>query len=474
MIPVISLTPIATNLYQSKSENEDNVEPPVNTAKKTNSSNQSSKKVSLPLATSSNSQSKKIGIQVRMNYCKETTSAPNSASVTPTSYATSSITSSQSSGESSRRNSILSIIGCDEIPRIEPTVSHNTRSGSKLANILENLCDKRNRNEKAAVSEPEVKKKHDKLNATIYCNSCRKIYALSDFSCNVTQPNITRQCKCAIRDCCFRSSDVNKLTPHLSAKHSSLSENELNNMKSIFIAEFFDENGLNSLGDCKRRPVHHEKPDDAKNKKKTVVSDKNPPSHPSSSSTEKITTSVSNSSSSKRKLPSNTKANVAKRKTTADKESTNNDAPRENDIKIKTEEKSEISSNVVNQASFPTIDDIKIEKDDGDHTNELQNSKRPKKKKDDDNSSQPKKKKNIEDASSSTLPNGVLMSTSSSDEENDKTQVNPKLKVNHSKNIRKSNVPPIDPKLWKSPQKLNLNNLLNDLSPSSSTPGNLF
>lgn len=463
LVPVVSLTPIAAGCYSSKSESggEDGPEP-APAPKKTSSS----KKVSLPLASSS-SMSKKIGIQVRMNYCKDSPSTPNSANVTPTSYATTSSVTSQSSEDDSRRNSILSIIGCTEDlpPKInEPSkVCHNTRSGSKLAHILENLYDKKNKSvEKIA---PVAETKPSKV--TIYCNSCRKVFPINEFNCDVSQDNSRRYYKCALRDCDFQSDDIDQLIPHVSTSHSVLTETELASAKSIFSAVFCDENGLDSLADCKRRPMFYEKTttsqaEDNKSKKKPNAAEKQNSSNEVVISSNETAINLPQSSSNKRKLPSNiAKSNPIKRKQN-EKDSCKIDLENIEDVHIKSDVKEE-TNKVIQRASAENA------RTENTHIT-VKRIKKAKK----ETQTPPARPKTMK--SEPKVPNGDIASSmlsSSEGEENDKSQTIPipVIKPNHSKSIKNQNITSIDQKLWNSPQRMNLNIFHSELSPSSSTPG---
>lgn len=220
LLPIVSLTPIVASGLVSKDKN-DSGSPPKN----------QTKKVALPLSTSSSS-SKKIGIQVRMNYCKEGINQSSSIGA----GCSAQLGQSQTNTENSGRNSGTSVTHDEKsiISKVDLN-GHNTRSSSKLALILKTLLNKRG----VKVEDSEhtgIMEAVNRNEVTIYCEDCKTAYALNDKRWS-TENDTPRSYKCALRDCDFRSAIRDELLPHLSARHPVLSENELAEVNSIFIAE---------------------------------------------------------------------------------------------------------------------------------------------------------------------------------------------------------------------------------------------
>lgn len=245
-----------------------------------------------------------------MNYGKAGANPTTSTSVnggapsstyptTPISVATSS-SSAQSSANNSRRSSFAA-----STARNEDSASANQnvsqRSGAVLANILETLIDKKKDAEEqttttaAAVADSDasnpgsksspraearkvtvdkesaysaagLRKKLPKNKATVFCEDCRNSYALDEFRCGTGGPtcgngNVGRSFRCALPDCDFKCTDKRQLLPHLNAKHALLSESEVAQLRSTFVADC-----LGARSECngaakKRNSINNEKTD---------------------------------------------------------------------------------------------------------------------------------------------------------------------------------------------------------------------
>lgn len=474
LLPIVSLTPInTTSTFVSAFENTDLSSLLSRTKKMTSHTSTQSKKVTLPPTATNSSSSKKIGIQVRMNYRKEGISQPNSINGTPTSYATppSSIASAQSSADNSRQNSVIGEMQEEknENIKIELLNGHNTRSSSKLSNLLRKLFHQQNVKEDDS-SETEVKredsnvtivKKMENNDATIYCKDCKKTYPLNEYSGSCE--NGPRNFKCALRNCNFKSNNKNDLLPHLSAQHATLPENEWAEVDSIFIAETCErQEGEFDTALCCKLPTNKNKTEE-KLKKETERSRKT-----NASST--LTSSTMMSASSKRKPnPNSGKQPQAKRKIASERSSASTSSNDEKNGKKAPEKFEHVTSKLISDKSDKSI---RMENT-ADTSNSLVSVVTTKKlknlKKENENKIHTiRTKKPVQTNSSTVMENGIVI-ISSSEEESEQPYLNiPKLNCD-SKLVKKQNISFAESKVPSTLTKTN--SLPSDWLQSTSMPG---
>lgn len=466
LVPVVSLTPIATPPSSFPVENDDVMETSLIHGKKLAAVSSQSKKVSLPSSTLSSS--KKIGIQVRMNYHKENFNQANSINGASTSHAPSSLAnaSTNSSANNSRRNSLIIDKEVETDSKSELLNDHNTRSTDKLANVLERLLDKHNlkkidKSEEDDHTENEsTRKQLAKNEVSVYCEDCKTMFALNEYKCNV-ESKIPRKFRCALRNCDFRCTDSSELLPHLSAKHAIMSEGELAEVDSTFIAESTGVMPTISECGCSKmsKNVNINKLPELN---ATKVNLNNPPN-----SNETICSEIMQN---KRKIsiyPS--KQILTKRKSVSAKESssiTNRNNSSENKISTKREFVENISKNdqvieVPITKESPINEDVRNMQE-----NEVPFIKKLKKVKNENENKIKTTSKTIVPVKNVTLLNGVT----TSDEEIEIPQSMCKSKSNCNISVRKqnSNFLPTDTKIMKSSAK---GTILNDFPSSSLIPG---
>ncbi len=454
LVPVVSLTPIASDSMVSKTNHNyfANDRVSSNESKMVDNIIPQSKKVPLPL-TAVSSSAKRIGIQVRVNYCKS-----NSAQVSDdrvgfvnSSYALS------SSVSCTRRNSMVTEENTTESVKEEPDTEHCTRSRTSSTAIFSDASEKDDSAGTIKLSPEELEntphelKMLPKNRASIYCEDCQLTFALTDYKCNV-ESGITRNYRCALRNCDFRCSDDKQLLPHMTEKHEVMSEGELDEVKSFFIAESINKNCTDGNLGCKSVSDRCAEQNGKGNENVAEPVDNKGSKNQAASNTRK---GLACASKLRKKVISSEKNPL----TSCEKQIKSKNEPLNNSLAL---------TNRLNKMTTENAAAAKLTNSSKNVTSQLMENLKKRKKNSTENKCKFVRKRKSASVEDSNLVNGL---PSSSDEENEMKVTVATSKPNYDTPLRKQNSFSTETRSDKSLNKPA--GCQNDLSPSSSAPGKL-